>query len=80
MRSLISGVITLQGTVALLTGQRGTRARSFCAHQNGSYASMIRVVLVLLKPMNFNDQSICFFEMLKSVSELTKKGGGLFVK
>ena len=59
MRSFISGVITLQGEIASLTGQRGTRARGFCAHQNGSYANMISVVSVLLKPLNLNDL-LCF--------------------
>ena len=39
---------------------------------------MMSVVLVLLKPLDLKDQFICFyFEMLKSVSELTKKGGAV---
>ena len=43
---------------------------------------MMSVVLVLVKPLNLNDQFICFFEMLKSVSELTKERGlrGLRIK
>ena len=77
MRSLICGVITLQGTVASLTGQRGTRAWGFCAHQNGSYANMISVVLVLLKPLNLTDLFICFLGCSKVYRSWRKKGGAL---
>ena len=79
MHSLISGVITLEGTVASLTGKRGTCAWGFCAHQNGSYANMISVVSVLLKPLNLNDL-LCFLGCSKVYWSWQKRGGGAFRK
>ena len=68
MRSLICGVITLQGTVASLTGQRGTRARG--------YANMISVVSVLLKPLNLNDLLCFFWDAQKCIGADKKEEGG----